>query len=42
MSYDVLQAKRTALHYAARDGHATVVQLLCRAGATLDAKTNVS
>ena len=42
MSCDVLQAQQTALHYAADNGHAIVVQLLHKAGATLDAKNAVS
>ena len=42
MSCDVLQGQWTALHYAAEYGHAPVVQLLHKAGATLDAKNAVS
>ena len=42
MSFDVLQAHYTALHYAARDGHDILVQLLCKVGATVDSKTIVS
>ena len=42
MSCDVLQYQWTALHWAAEKGHAIVVQLLHKAGATLDAKDHVS
>ena len=42
MSCDVLQYQWTALHSAAYNGHAIVVQLLHKAGATLDAKDTVS
>ena len=41
MSCDVLQDQRTALHCAAKNGHAIIVQLLHKAGATLDAKDAV-
>ena len=41
-SYDVLQVQCTALHCAAEVGHIDCVKELHKAGATLDAKSEVS
>ena len=38
----IIQDQWTALHWAARKGDTDCVQLLCDAGAAVDAKDNVS